>query len=407
MDSPRVSILIATYNRSALLPRAIKSVLKQDFEDFEIIVIDDCSTDDTPQVMAGFTDPRIRCIRNDVNQGAKFGDRMHVRRCVHELMRGRFFIYLCDDDFWLPVNLLSQHIAAFEQYPSLSISIGGQAQTFDRDFGLLADPNLGYVQVMEVSPLTFHARKVYPAGFIPRRNFLALFAESTMRRNIVVGATMFSRDAFIKAGVFSDLKGSRWQAGYEFFIGPTVVGDAFYIDAPCVISAVERENASFRGTQLDHYRDCIRSVEVACRSVAPVLTPEERLWLDHVRHSFFYSLTDGFVANRISFKKGWFDNHAIDHSGMFEENVTAWQVAKVYAANRLLAPPRLLRKALYGALPTWFVRNKDDFVCRLSTLPHRVVAKIASEAQRARVALRRGLQMLGVLRPNKQQPQRH
>lgn len=405
MDSPRVSILIATYNRSALLPRAVNSVLKQDFEDYEIIVIDDCSSDDTPQVMATFTDPRIRYIRNEVNQGAKFGDRAHVRRCVYELMRGRYFVYLCDDDFWLPDDLLSQHIAAFERHPSLSISIGGQAQTFDRDFGLLASPNLNYVQVSEVSPLTVFPKNVYPAGFIPRREFLALFAADPMKRNLVAGATMYPREAFIKAGVFSDPQGSRWQAGYEFTIGPAAVGDAFYIDAPCVISAVEPENASFRGSQLDHYRDCVRSVEVACSSVGPALTPEELPWLNHVRRSFLYSLTEGFVENRISFKMGWFDNHAIDHSGMFKKNVTAWQITRVYAANGLLVPPRHFGMALYAAGSPWFVRESRRFLRDLVTLPRRARARVSSASaslpRLVRSPIRRGLQKLGLLGMNR------
>lgn len=426
MDSPRVSILITTYNRSTLLPRAIKSVLKQDFDDYEIIVIDDCSKDDTPQVMAGFSDPRIRYIRNEVNQGAKHGDRAHVRRCVHELMRGRYFVYLCDDDFWLPTDILTQLVAAFEQHPTLSIAIGGHAHTYDRDFGLLNDPNLNYVPVPEVSPLTVHPKKVFPAGFISRQEYLALFADDPMKRNLLVGATMFLREAFLKAGVFSAPTGSRWQAGYEFFIGPAAVGDVFYIDAPCIIAAVEPDNASFRGSQLDHYLDCIKSVEVAYQSVIPALTPKEQLWLKGVRHSFVNSLTQGFLSNRLSYKKGWFDTNPIDHTHMFQRNVTPWQVARVYAADGRIVPPRMLGKAVHAAAPAWLLKGIQGVRHGPKSLPNRArvwrngirsringvksgLGRIRSWPSRmrspltrwvpqtVRTPLRRGLQKLGVL----------
>ncbi|MDX2097779.1 MAG: glycosyltransferase family 2 protein, partial [Leptolyngbyaceae cyanobacterium bins.59] len=72
---PTVSILITTYNRSKLLKRAIDSVLAQSFQDFELVVIDDHSTDDTPELMATLTDPRIRYIRRPENLGSKYGDR--------------------------------------------------------------------------------------------------------------------------------------------------------------------------------------------------------------------------------------------------------------------------------------------------------------------------------------------
>src|SRR3954470_13305492 len=91
MPSPLISVLISTYNRSRLLRRAINSVLMQDFRDFEIIVIDDCSTDDTRDVMASFTDTRIQYFRNETNVGANLGDRAHVQRFVYELMSGKYF----------------------------------------------------------------------------------------------------------------------------------------------------------------------------------------------------------------------------------------------------------------------------------------------------------------------------
>src|SRR5688572_28922385 len=118
--SPVISVLISTYNRSNLLRRAIDSVLMQDFRDFELVIIDDCSTDDTPQVVASFTDPRIRYIRNESNVGAQRGDRAHVQRFVYELMRGKYFVYLCDDDYWLLPDLLRRQVTIFQSNDNVS-----------------------------------------------------------------------------------------------------------------------------------------------------------------------------------------------------------------------------------------------------------------------------------------------
>jgi len=69
LDNPEISVVLATHNRAALLPRAIASVLAQEGPRFELIVVDDASTDDTPAYLATLNDPRIRVIRAERNLG--------------------------------------------------------------------------------------------------------------------------------------------------------------------------------------------------------------------------------------------------------------------------------------------------------------------------------------------------
>ena len=68
---PEVSIVLTTYNRAAVLPSTIQSILRQSYGHFELIVADDCSTDSTPEVCEAFasTDPRILYLRQDANVG--------------------------------------------------------------------------------------------------------------------------------------------------------------------------------------------------------------------------------------------------------------------------------------------------------------------------------------------------
>src|SRR5215208_115292 len=62
---PRVSICVPTWNGAARLGETLESALSQTFADFELIVVDDCSTDETPAVIARYPDPRVRPVRNE------------------------------------------------------------------------------------------------------------------------------------------------------------------------------------------------------------------------------------------------------------------------------------------------------------------------------------------------------
>ena len=100
---PRVSVVITTYNRAALLPRAIRSVLAQTYEDYELIIVDDCSTDDTPAVMQTFEDSRIRAVRHSDNMGQSAAVNTGIRQA-----RGEYIAFLDDDDEWVARKLSRQ-----------------------------------------------------------------------------------------------------------------------------------------------------------------------------------------------------------------------------------------------------------------------------------------------------------
>ncbi len=102
-SNPKVSVVITTHNRAALLPRAIRSVLAQTYENYELIVVDDCSTDDTPDVIRTFVDSRIRVVRHADNMGQSAAINTGIR-----LARGEYIAFLDDDDEWVETKLLRQ-----------------------------------------------------------------------------------------------------------------------------------------------------------------------------------------------------------------------------------------------------------------------------------------------------------
>ncbi len=97
---PIISVAIATYNRAHLLSRAINSVLNQTYENFELIVIDDCSIDNTKEVVELFGDSRIIYHRHKKNKGY-----LAARNTGFELTRGKYNCFLGDDDELLPKAL--------------------------------------------------------------------------------------------------------------------------------------------------------------------------------------------------------------------------------------------------------------------------------------------------------------
>jgi glycosyltransferase involved in cell wall biosynthesis len=100
---PKVSVVIPTYNRPQFVRSAITSVLNQTFQDFEIIVVDDASTDNTPEVVSGFNDTKIKYIRHEINKGGSAARNTGIRTSSAE-----YIAFLDDDDEWLPDKLKKQ-----------------------------------------------------------------------------------------------------------------------------------------------------------------------------------------------------------------------------------------------------------------------------------------------------------
>jgi glycosyltransferase involved in cell wall biosynthesis len=97
---PQVSVVLPTFNRADVLGRSIQSVLSQSFTDFELIVVDDASQDNTISVVHSFTDPRIRYIKNKENLGGAESRNVGIQHAQAEIIA-----FQDSDDEWRPMKL--------------------------------------------------------------------------------------------------------------------------------------------------------------------------------------------------------------------------------------------------------------------------------------------------------------
>jgi len=104
-DRPLVSAIVTTYNRADLLPEAVESVLSQDYPSFEVIIVDDCSEDTTPEVIAGIVraEDSVRGVRLAQNSGTAGARNAGLREA-----RGPLIAFQDDDDLWMPGRLTAQ-----------------------------------------------------------------------------------------------------------------------------------------------------------------------------------------------------------------------------------------------------------------------------------------------------------
>ena len=112
---PKISVILPVYNGEKYLAEAIDSILSQTYQNFELIIINDCSSDRTPEIISSFTDERIRIINNPSN--------MKISRSLNkgiELAQGQFIARMDADDISLPERFQKQ-VAFLENYPDIGV----------------------------------------------------------------------------------------------------------------------------------------------------------------------------------------------------------------------------------------------------------------------------------------------
>lgn len=114
-NEPLVSVIIPTYNRGRLILNSVTSVLNQTYKNIELIVVDDCSTDNTEEILKSINDSRIKYVKLEKNSGACIARNKGI-----ELSTGEFIAFNDSDDLWLPEKINSQLDFLYENNAEIS-----------------------------------------------------------------------------------------------------------------------------------------------------------------------------------------------------------------------------------------------------------------------------------------------
>lgn len=171
---PKVSVIMPSYNAERFIAKAIDSVLAQDFQDWELIVVNDGSTDGTAQVLAGFTDARIRVIHQ-----ANGGEAVARNRGLDEV-RGEYVAFLDADDLYLPNALgdMAAYLDAHREVDAL-FSDGYFCDENERTLGRLSQVRPGPFTGDILEPLVLDPAVI--AGIICTMTRHAIILRSGMR----------------------------------------------------------------------------------------------------------------------------------------------------------------------------------------------------------------------------------
>jgi glycosyltransferase involved in cell wall biosynthesis len=129
---PMVTVLMPTYNRAKLLARAIASVRSQSFDDWELVVVNDASTDGTSDFLDGLArrDPRVRPVHVAVNNYPDISKTLNDGMAVAQ---GAYIARLDDDDYWCDDDKLKKQVAHLDAHPACVIAGGGTIVIDDHD----------------------------------------------------------------------------------------------------------------------------------------------------------------------------------------------------------------------------------------------------------------------------------
>lgn len=217
-ENPRVSVVIPTYNRGWIVNDAVDSVLNQAFQQYELIVVDDGSTDDTKAILREYGD-RIRVIRQ-ANRGVSAARNRGIRAAKAPLIA-----FLDSDDVWL-ADKLSVQVAFFDNHPAAAVC--QTEETWIRNG-------------VRVNPGKRHRKR---SGMI--------FEPSLALCLVSPSAVMLRKDLFETIGLFDESLPACED--YDLWLRISLTHPIYLIDQPLIVKRGGHDDQLSRSWGLDRYR---------------------------------------------------------------------------------------------------------------------------------------------------------
>lgn len=215
MIKPLVSICIPTYNSGAFVKRTLDSVLNQSYQNLEVIIVDDCSKDNTAEIVKVYTDPRIKFYINKKNAGLTQNWNSSLKKAT-----GKYIKLLCADDV-IYKNCVEEEVKALETHPTASMVIGNTHIVNSDD------------------KITLKVRKLSKEGLHDGKK---LAKKSILLKNYYGApcSTLFRKDIIDKIGPFDEEL--RHIPDYDLWLRLSYEGDVYFVDK--YLSAFRVHNVS-------------------------------------------------------------------------------------------------------------------------------------------------------------------
>ena len=158
MEKEKISVIITTYNRRTFLEKAIESVFSQTYQNIEIIIIDDCSKDDTASFCENLKDQRIKFYRNEHNQGCG----PNRKKALEKYATGKYIIFLDDDDSFTNKDYFKAAIKMLEKNQKLSMVCAPHI-VYDKMHNTKTEKQFPYKQIVDNKDFFLHfGNEKYP-----------------------------------------------------------------------------------------------------------------------------------------------------------------------------------------------------------------------------------------------------
>jgi GT2 family glycosyltransferase len=215
-----VSVVMPTFNRAHLLPQTIRAILGQSYEDIELIVVDDASTDETPDVIDDISDRRLHYVRLADNRGV--GAARHIGL---QNTSGKYIALADSDDLWMP-DKLAQQVDAMEEHRSIDVLFTDFIDIHHTD----GTRQRGFVDTQQGMDCLATRHLGGNLWDVEDGIEMALLKKSGF---IATPTVMLRNRALEKIGSFN--ASLRMAEDFEFWLRASVLGAGFaYIDEPLV-----------------------------------------------------------------------------------------------------------------------------------------------------------------------------
>ena len=242
-NKPTVSIIIPTYNRRQSIGRSVRSVLNQTYQDFELIIVDDGSTDNTKELVADFNDERIRYVRHEGNKGEAAARNTGIKAA-----RCDYIAYQDSDDEWLPEKLARQMELLEDASPEVGVIYTGFWKTEN------------------------HRRTYIPFSWVSRKN--GNIHRELLKGNFIGGpVTLIKKECFEKAGMFNEE--IFHLEDWELWLRISKYYHFKYIDEPLVIAHYHSDNVS------SNHHAFIEALELVLEKYSDEFASDKKLLAKH------------------------------------------------------------------------------------------------------------------------------